>query len=145
MLTSTVGSDSAQTLGTRRMTDLFHSMKIDVTIVDGSNPAEKEIRDSLFEVSGLRGKYPQCFIQSDDGSYKFIGLWEQVCLPISCLNTLFISRPENFDNYHQLCLHFICLFIYLFVYLFVCLFVCFLLGLFFLFFYLLMIILNLYT
>ena len=46
--------------------------------VDGSVEETKELRNTLFSVSNIRGKYPQCFIANLDGSYEFIGGWEEI-------------------------------------------------------------------
>lgn len=60
------------------MEDLLSSYKFDYIKIDGSVPEEKELRDKLFEVSGMKGKYPQCFLVMEDKSYKFIGTWDVV-------------------------------------------------------------------
>jgi len=60
------------------MHDLLISYKFDILFVDGSDPESKQLRDKLFEISGKRGKYPQCFLLLSDDTYKFIGLWEEV-------------------------------------------------------------------
>jgi hypothetical protein len=36
------------------------------------------MRDALFGVSSKRGKYPQLFIQEEDGQQIFVGLWEEI-------------------------------------------------------------------
>lgn len=36
------------------------------------------MRDTLFNVSSKRGKYPQLFIQDESGQYNFIGLWDEI-------------------------------------------------------------------
>ncbi len=41
--------------------------------IDGSMEENKEKRNALFAISGVRGKYPQVFI--DD---KYIGDWEVI-------------------------------------------------------------------
>ncbi len=40
--------------------------------VDGYLPEQKEQRDKLFGISGLRGKYPQVFVRTGD-EIEFIG------------------------------------------------------------------------
>lgn len=64
--------------------------------IDGASPDNKDIRNNLFNISGLRAKYPQCFIDQN-GSYVFVGLFEQIetllecdSLPIEVLN----AHPE---------------------------------------------------
>lgn len=46
--------------------------------VDGSDEANRELRNHLFTVSGTRGVYPLVFIQYTDGSYRYVGTWEIV-------------------------------------------------------------------
>ena len=76
ILVSTVGLE--QQNNSRRMEDLFSSYKYDVVKIDGSLPENKDLRDKLFDVSGQRGKYPQCFIETSDNAYTFIGTWDMV-------------------------------------------------------------------
>jgi glutaredoxin-related protein len=38
-------------------------------------PENKELRSKLFDISNLRGKYPQIFIE-EGGEYEFIGDFE---------------------------------------------------------------------
>ena len=45
--------------------------------IDGAEPENKEIRTKLFAISGLRAKYPQCFI-NNSGAFEFIGQWEAI-------------------------------------------------------------------
>jgi hypothetical protein len=49
-----------------------------VELVDGCDPAQKDRRSLLFGISGLRGKYPQFFLDSSgtDDSIKFLGDYE---------------------------------------------------------------------
>jgi len=45
----------------------------------------KDKRDALFAVEGSqRGKYPQCFLRSDDGAVVFIGLWDKIEELVEC-------------------------------------------------------------
>ncbi len=43
--------------------------------VDGLLPENKELRSKLFDLSNLRGKYPQIFIENG-GEYEFVGDWD---------------------------------------------------------------------
>lgn len=52
------------------------SKKVRFIEIDGMDPEQKEIRTQLFDISGLRGKYPQIFIQKE-GQYEFIGDWDE--------------------------------------------------------------------
>lgn len=44
-------------------------------MLDGVDPELRDRRNELFELSGLRGQYPQFFLVSDD-STVFWGDWE---------------------------------------------------------------------
>ena len=75
MLFSTI---SEQQRGhSKQMGALLKAHKLDVLEIDGSDAAQKDLRDRLFGISGLRGKYPQCFIKRLD-HYEFVGLWDKV-------------------------------------------------------------------
>ncbi|KAG7358495.1 MULE transposase domain containing protein [Nitzschia inconspicua] len=51
----------------------------DMETVDGSDPANKDLRNQLFDTSGIRGNYPQFFLKSADGSAtSFLGDFEWI-------------------------------------------------------------------
>jgi hypothetical protein len=86
-LFSGLSNDQIQTVNTRRLESALESKKVVFQKVNGSDPAEKDFRDKLFGVSGVRGKYPQLFIQHGEGesaTYEFIGLWEQIESLLDC-------------------------------------------------------------
>eukprot|EP01039_Chlorochromonas_danica_P000503 gene503-542_t len=83
-LYSSLATDQIQIVNTRRLEDVLNGNKLVFLKVDGSQAGEKEIRDQLFSVSGHRGKYPQCFIKGEDGSFRFVGLWEEVESLVDC-------------------------------------------------------------
>mmetsp|Transcript_11929 Transcript_11929/g.29940 ORF Transcript_11929/g.29940 Transcript_11929/m.29940 type:complete len:125 (+) Transcript_11929:24-398(+) len=74
--------------------------KVEHQEVDGSDEANKALRDKLFELSGKRGSYPQVFLQKrDTEEYQFVGLFEDVqnANEISGMvasNPDFASNPE---------------------------------------------------
>ena len=78
LLFSSLATDQIQVVNSRRLEDALVGRKIQFEKVDGSMVEQKELRDVLFSVSGQRGKYPQCFLKGEDGSYQFVGLWEDV-------------------------------------------------------------------
>lgn len=51
--------------------DWFHSRNVPYTLVDGNDSNQREIRNELFEVSGVRGNYPQFFFEHKDGSRSY--------------------------------------------------------------------------
>jgi hypothetical protein len=67
MLMSTFGR--SQLMHQERAMMLFESMGIPYQCMDGSAPDRKDERNALFQLSGLRGIYPQFFlVQGDDGN-----------------------------------------------------------------------------
>lgn len=84
ILVSSVSSDQVQIVESRRLEDLLSSKKMSVDRIDGALIEFKEIRDKLFGISGLRGKYPQCFIVDASGEHRFIGLWEAIESLVDC-------------------------------------------------------------
>ena len=77
---ATGGSTAAQAGNTRRCRDLSAAKKLSFLEVDGSNPEEKEIRDVLFGISGVRGNYPQIFKckEGDKKQAEFVGCWDKI-------------------------------------------------------------------
>jgi hypothetical protein len=45
----------------------------DLDEVDGSDPANKDRRDALFAISGIRAQYPQFFLQKNENDVLFLG------------------------------------------------------------------------
>lgn len=84
LLYSSLATDQIQVVNSRRLEDVLKGNKIQFEKVDGSYPDNKDLRDILFGVSGQRGKYPQCFLKDDSGSYTFVGLWEEVESLVEC-------------------------------------------------------------
>jgi len=69
----------------RRCQDMLESKKLEVVMLDGALPQNVEERNKLFSVSKLRGKYPQVFVQSEDGSETtFVGDWDAVQELLEC-------------------------------------------------------------
>lgn len=52
--------------------DLFNDLQIAHETIDGMDPLQRELRNHLFQVSGVRGKYPQIFT-SDDDEHTYLG------------------------------------------------------------------------
>ncbi len=83
LLHSSLATDQVQIVNSRRLEDVLIGNKIVFEKIDGSLSENKEIRDKLFAASNQRGKYPQCFLETD-GVYKFLGLWEQLEELVEC-------------------------------------------------------------
>ena len=103
LLFSNLATDQIQVVNSTRLENVLAGNKIQFEKVDGSYPDNKELRDVLFGVSGQRGKYPQCFLKEESGSYRFVGLWDEVESLIEC-NTIpadvLASNPQikTFDQ-----------------------------------------------
>lgn len=83
-LYSSLSTDQIQLVNSRRMEDSLIAKKIHFEKIDGSAPENKEQRDILFGVSQQRGKYPQCFLKHEDGTYSFVGTWDDFESLIEC-------------------------------------------------------------
>jgi hypothetical protein len=84
---SNVGQ-AVQAGNTERLIQLLAAKKCAYNSVDGSDDAQKAIRDKLFGISGIRGNYPQIFkapsglaINNDTEDVSgviFVGTWEKI-------------------------------------------------------------------
>ena len=61
----------------RKLVASMESKKVRFVEVDGSDPEQKDMRSTLFDISGLRGKYPQVFLQDAGNHYSFVGDWDE--------------------------------------------------------------------
>jgi indole-3-glycerol phosphate synthase len=78
VLSSSMSSDQIQVVNQRRLETLLMGFRFEYEEIDASEPENKEIREMLFGLSNQRGKYPQIFIKSEDGSYEFAGTYDEV-------------------------------------------------------------------
>lgn len=83
LLFSGLASDQIQIVNTRRLETALEGRKMVFEKVDGSLAEHKELRDKLFAASGIRGKYPQCFI-SNGSTYQFVGQWDEIESLLDC-------------------------------------------------------------
>ena len=51
----------------------FDAKQIPYTIVDGMDPNQRQHRNELFDISGLRGNYPQFFFEYQNGTIQYLG------------------------------------------------------------------------
>jgi len=65
--------DVSQAVKQKDCLDLLTDLSIPYAIVDGMNPSEKDKRDVLFEISGIRGNYPQIFSSASSDACFFLG------------------------------------------------------------------------
>ena len=77
VLISSITSSSEQEHNTRALNALLDAKKIDRKYVDGAVEENWPLRNELFELSGVRGKYPQVFLQAD-GQYEFLGMYPKL-------------------------------------------------------------------
>jgi len=56
---------------------LFDAKKIKREEIDGALEENVEKRNQLFGISGVRGTYPQVFLEEDD-EITFVGLFDQI-------------------------------------------------------------------
>mmetsp|Transcript_2146 Transcript_2146/g.4624 ORF Transcript_2146/g.4624 Transcript_2146/m.4624 type:complete len:173 (-) Transcript_2146:229-747(-) len=59
--------DRTQSANQSKALDWLNSKNVPHSIVDGMDPNQRERRNQLFEISGVRGNYPQFFFENKDG------------------------------------------------------------------------------
>ena len=72
-----MASDALVEVNQRRLWSLLQAHKIDYFEIDGAVPENKDQRNELFDISKVRGKYPQCFLKCNSTT-RFVGLWEEI-------------------------------------------------------------------
>ena len=70
--------DRTQSTNQSKALDWFASRSVPHIVVDGMDPNQREKRNELFEISGVRGNYPQFFFESKDGTITFLGNFEKL-------------------------------------------------------------------
>lgn len=102
LLYSNYATDHAQRDQTRSLQHVLSSWRLATDGVDGSAIEMKDMRDHLFAISGLRGKYPQCFIRDAYG-YRFIGLWDEVERLVECdtLPAAFLASNPDIPTFSK--------------------------------------------
>eukprot|EP00980_Cylindrotheca_fusiformis_P018726 scaffold6241_cov129-Cylindrotheca_fusiformis.AAC.3 len=76
MLLSSQSGSNHQMKKTKSSKRILDSIGVKPVIVDGADPKEKQTRDELFRLSGVRGNYPQFFVKSQEGGTSFFGDFE---------------------------------------------------------------------
>ena len=98
ILISSLATDQIQIVNSRRLETALEGKRLIFDKVDGSLAESKDLRDQLFTASGIRGKYPQCFIYDDSSnSYRFVGLWEEIESLLDCeelASDVLASNPQ---------------------------------------------------
>ena len=70
--------DRVQSSNQSKALDWFAARKVPYNVVDGMDPEQKEMRNKLFAVSGIRGNYPQFFFELQDGTINFFGNFDKI-------------------------------------------------------------------
>lgn len=70
--------DRTQSSNQEKAQSWFLSRKVPMIIVDGMDANQREKRNELFEISGIRGNYPQFFFEDKEGSISFFGSFEKI-------------------------------------------------------------------
>lgn len=71
-------SDRTQATNQSRTLTLLQAKRTPYIAVDGMDPNMKEIRNELFDISGIRGNYPQFFFAYPDGSTTYLGDFDKL-------------------------------------------------------------------
>jgi hypothetical protein len=82
MLATNMGMNRTQVQNQQRATMMFNALSIPFETIDGSDPSNKDLRNELFNLSEMRGAYPQFFVVSEDEhgtpQTSFLGDWETI-------------------------------------------------------------------
>lgn len=70
--------DRRQSSNQNRSLSWLTTRKVSFAIVDGNDVTARDIRDELFEISGIRGNYPQFFIERHDGQIEYFGDFDRM-------------------------------------------------------------------
>ena len=70
--------DRKQSGNQERALGWFNVKKVPHNVVDGMDLEQREMRNKLFEISGIRGNYPQFFFELEDGSIEFYGNFAKI-------------------------------------------------------------------
>ncbi|KAL7541519.1 hypothetical protein ACHAWF_006976 [Thalassiosira exigua] len=70
--------DRTQSANQSKALDWFVSRNVPHTVIDGMDPEQRETRNKLFNLSGVRGNYPQFFFEFQDGAINFMGNFDKI-------------------------------------------------------------------
>lgn len=77
LLISSSSGNPLQKVNQGRVVAMLEGKKLPFISVDGANPAEVDHRNQLFNLSGMRGKYPQLFLEQK-GRTTFVGDYDAI-------------------------------------------------------------------
>ena len=70
--------DRTQSSNQENATNWLSARSVPYTIIDGMDPDQREERNILFGISGIRGNYPQFFFEHPDGTFTFLGSFDKI-------------------------------------------------------------------
>lgn len=70
--------DRTQSANQSKSLHWLASRKVPHTVIDGNDPEQRERRNKLFEISGVRANYPQFFFEFQEGTINFLGNFEKL-------------------------------------------------------------------
>jgi hypothetical protein len=70
--------DRIQSSNQNRSLSWLTTKGVPFVIVDGNDVTSRDIRDELFELSGIRGNYPQFFIERHNGQIEYFGNFDRL-------------------------------------------------------------------
>ncbi|KAG7341508.1 hypothetical protein IV203_023460 [Nitzschia inconspicua] len=79
MLMSTMSGRQDQKTAQDRALTILRGLQVGpdkMELIDGADPRNKERRNQLFEISGIRAQYPQFFLVDRKGKMEFLGDWD---------------------------------------------------------------------
>jgi hypothetical protein len=86
---SSYESTSIQSQNQVRCKDTLEGKNLVFETIDGALEHNKDMRNKLFSISNVRGKYPQVFIKGENGDkIEFIGLWDKIEVTSAIKNAL---------------------------------------------------------
>eukprot|EP01083_Nonionella_stella_P275205 934604_1 len=98
LLWSSLSTNHTQAGAQKRMHDLLIHKDIRFELLDGSQDSQNQNRNNFFNISKLRGKYPQLFIVSNNNSQlNFIGMDDDIqeLVDIEQFDSTFLQCMKN--------------------------------------------------
>ena len=85
ILTTSYGSNELTVVAQRKLIGAFTAKRVVFNELDGAQAENKERRNELFGLSGIRGQYPQVFIIDNDTNHtEFVGDAEKIDSLLDC-------------------------------------------------------------
>mmetsp|Transcript_5886 Transcript_5886/g.12359 ORF Transcript_5886/g.12359 Transcript_5886/m.12359 type:complete len:221 (-) Transcript_5886:192-854(-) len=100
-------SDRVQSKNQVRALNILAARSTPYVTVDGMDPEQREPRDQLFEVSGIRGNYPQFFFAYEDyrtAEFQFLGGYERLqnLNEVDSLPAAFLVANPNLETWDKI-------------------------------------------